>query len=49
MFLTSRVSQVLEVEQQHGLALQELSQTCPADKEQLLAQQQLQLQVKAKH
>ncbi|XP_071063370.1 pericentrin isoform X2 [Pseudochaenichthys georgianus] len=36
--------QVLEVEQQHSLALQELSQTCTADKEQLLAQQQLQLQ-----
>ncbi|KAK1894257.1 Pericentrin, partial [Dissostichus eleginoides] len=36
--------QVLEVEQQHSLALQELSQTCTADKEQLLAQQHLQLQ-----
>ncbi|XP_010784783.1 pericentrin [Notothenia coriiceps] len=36
--------QVLEVEQQHNLALQELSQTCTADKEQVLAQQQLQLQ-----
>ncbi|KAI9528762.1 hypothetical protein NQZ68_017360 [Dissostichus eleginoides] len=36
--------QVLEVEQQHSLALQELSQTCTADKEQLLTQQQLQLQ-----
>ncbi|KAK5857626.1 hypothetical protein PBY51_010856 [Eleginops maclovinus] len=36
--------QVLEVEQQHGAALQELSQTCRAEKEQLITQHQLQLQ-----
>ncbi|KAM6917864.1 pericentrin isoform 2-T2 [Lycodopsis pacificus] len=36
--------QVLEVEQQHGTALQELSHTYTAEKEQLIAQQQLQLQ-----
>ncbi|XP_031703854.1 pericentrin [Anarrhichthys ocellatus] len=36
--------QVLEVEQQHSTALQELSHTYTAEKEQLIAQQQLQLQ-----
>ncbi|KAK9534370.1 hypothetical protein VZT92_009414 [Zoarces viviparus] len=36
--------QVLEVEQQHGTALQELSHTYTAEREQLIAQQQLQLQ-----
>ncbi|XP_034381587.1 pericentrin isoform X4 [Cyclopterus lumpus] len=36
--------QVLELEQQHGSALQELSHTYTAEKEQLIAQQQLRLQ-----
>ncbi|XP_039642921.1 pericentrin isoform X3 [Perca fluviatilis] len=36
--------QVLELEQQHSTALQELSHTCTAEKEQLIAQYQLQLQ-----
>ncbi|XP_032355881.1 pericentrin isoform X2 [Etheostoma spectabile] len=36
--------QVLELEQQHSTALQELSDTCTAEKEQLIAQYQLQLQ-----
>lgn len=37
--------QVLELEQQHSTALQELSQTYNSEKEQLSEQQQLQLQV----
>ncbi|XP_031165616.2 pericentrin isoform X6 [Sander lucioperca] len=36
--------QVLELERQHSAALQELSHTCTAEKEQLIAQYQLQLQ-----
>ncbi|XP_078031283.1 pericentrin isoform X3 [Epinephelus lanceolatus] len=36
--------QVLELEQQHSTALQELSHTCTAEKEQLIAQHQRQLQ-----
>ncbi|XP_028420872.1 pericentrin isoform X5 [Perca flavescens] len=36
--------QVLELEQQHSTALQELSHTCTAEKKQLIAQYQLQLQ-----
>ncbi|XP_054469221.1 pericentrin isoform X2 [Anoplopoma fimbria] len=36
--------QVLELEQQHSTALQELSHTYTAEKEQLIAQQQLQIQ-----
>ncbi|XP_029316030.1 LOW QUALITY PROTEIN: pericentrin [Cottoperca gobio] len=36
--------QVLELEQQHSIALQELSHTCTAEKKQLIAQHQLQLQ-----
>lgn len=44
---SSRVfSQVLELEQQHGTALQELSQTYNTEKEQLVEQHQLQLQVR---
>lgn len=38
-------SQVLEVEQQHSTALQELSHTYTAEKEQLIEQYNLQLQV----
>lgn len=37
--------QVLELEQQHTTALQELSQTCTAEKEQLIKHHQVQLQV----
>ncbi|XP_008397956.1 pericentrin isoform X2 [Poecilia reticulata] len=36
--------QVLELEQQHGTALQELSHTCSVEKEQLIEQHQSQLQ-----
>ncbi|XP_042356085.1 pericentrin isoform X2 [Plectropomus leopardus] len=36
--------QVLELEQQHSTALQELSHTCTTEKEQLITQHQLQLQ-----
>ncbi|XP_034713637.1 pericentrin isoform X5 [Etheostoma cragini] len=42
--LESLKKQVLELEQQHSTALQELSDTCTAEKEQLIAQYQLQLQ-----
>lgn len=42
-------SQVLELELQHSTALQELSQSYTAEKEQLIEQHQLQLQVCVEH
>lgn len=48
-FVLSVFSQVLELEQQHSTALQELSQSYIAEKEQLIEQHQLQLQVRVEH
>lgn len=43
--ICSTFCQVLELEQQHSAALQELSQTYTCEKEQLIEQHQLRLQV----
>lgn len=45
VFASCALSQVLEMEQQHSTALQELSHTYTAEKERLIEQHQLQLQV----
>lgn len=45
VFISCALSQVLELEQQHSIALKELSQSYTTEKEQLLEQHQLQLQV----